>query len=135
MSHYGLDGRVRCSPSGKFSVHICASLVPFLPFLSDARGTIQLAKMIKYMGGTLSCDIMFALFMVTWLVTRHILFTLVIASTYEGLPRHIAFKWDPANHHYATMNIYIGFLVLLGLLQVRFSSFSLYVSTFRTFPR
>ena len=80
--------------------------------------------MIKYMGGTLSCDIVFGLFMVSWLVTRHILFALVIASTYTGLPSYVHFKWDPANGHYATTNIYIGFLVLLGLLQVRSFSFS-----------
>lgn len=75
--------------------------------------------MIKYMGGTLSCDILFGLFMVSWFITRHILFMLVFASTYVGVPRYLTFKWDPANGHYVTNNIYIGFLVLMGLLQVR----------------
>ena len=75
--------------------------------------------MIKYMGGTLSCDIVFGLFMVCWLITRHILFTLVIISTYADLPYYIPFKWDPANGHYATNTIYINFLALLGILQVR----------------
>jgi len=78
--------------------------------------------MIKYMGGTLSCDIVFGLFMVGWLITRHILFMLVIATTYTDLPRYLTYKWDPANGHYATFNIYVGFLVLMGLLQVRAAS-------------
>lgn len=75
--------------------------------------------MIKYMGGSMSCDIVFGLFMVGWLITRHILFMLVIVSTYVDLPLRIPFRWDPANGHYATNNIYIGFLVLLIVLQVR----------------
>jgi len=75
--------------------------------------------MVKYMGGALVCDVMFGLFMVAWLVTRHILFILVIASTYVGVPRYLPFKWDPANGHYVTNNTYLGFLVLMGLLQVR----------------
>lgn len=75
--------------------------------------------MIKYMGGTLSCDILFGLFMVSWLITRHVLFILVIVSMYTNVPRYIPFKWDPANGHYVTNGVYIGFLVLMGLLQVR----------------
>jgi len=75
--------------------------------------------MVKYMGGTLVCDIMFGLFMVAWLVTRHILFIIVIMSTYVDIPGYLPFKWDPANGHYVTNNTYLGFLVLMGLLQVR----------------
>lgn len=74
--------------------------------------------MIKYMGGALSCDIVFGLFMVGWFITRHILFILVIFSTYVDIPRYLTFKWDPANGNYVTNNIYVCFLVLLGLLQV-----------------
>lgn len=77
--------------------------------------------MIKYMGGTLICDILFGLFMVSWFITRHVLFMLVIASTYTNV-RNLPYKWDPPNGHYVTNNIYIGFLVLLGLLQVRSTS-------------
>lgn len=100
-------------------MHVCALLAVVLLLLSDVCAVIQLAKMIKYMGGSLSCDILFGLFMVSWLVTRHILFTLVIVSTYVDLPRNIPFKWDPANGHYMTNGIYTGFLVLMSGLQVR----------------
>jgi len=76
------------------------------------------AKMVKYMGGTSICDIMFGLFMVAWLVTRHILFINVILSTSMDIPSYIPFKWDPANGHFVTNNIYVGFLVLMAFLQV-----------------
>lgn len=75
--------------------------------------------MIKYMGGTLSCDIVFGLFMLAWFVTRHILFILVIVSIYVDVPNYSSYKWDPQNGYYATNNVYSGFLVLMGLLQVR----------------
>jgi len=79
---------------------------------------LPLAKMIKYMGGTLSCDIVFGLFMVGWLVTRHILFVIVIMSMYTDMPYYIAFKWDPEGGHYLTNRVYIGFLALMSMLQV-----------------
>lgn len=119
MSHHGPYGRLRCTTSGAFSVHICAFPAVIHLLLSDARATMQLAKMIKYMGGSLSCDIVFGLFMVAWLVTRHILFILVIASIYVDMPTYSLYRWDPPNGYYVSVKIYIGFLVLMGLLQVR----------------
>ena len=79
--------------------------------------------MIKYMGGSLSCDIVFGLFMVAWLVTRHILFVLIIASIYVDMPKFSSYRWDPPNGYYVSIKIYIGFLVLMGLLQVRLLPF------------
>ncbi|KAF9646950.1 longevity assurance proteins LAG1/LAC1 [Thelephora ganbajun] len=80
---------------------------------------LPVAKMIKYMGGSLSCDIVFGLFMVGWFITRHILFTLAIVSTYVDAPHYLPFKWDSVGGHYLTYNVYIGFIVLMSLLQVR----------------
>ena len=116
-----------------FSVHICAFLVVLSLFLSDACTSIQLAKMFKYMGGTLSCDILFGLFMVAWFITRHILFMLATMSTYLDV-RNLPYKWDPPNGHYVTNNIYISFIVLLGLLQVRSTSFLRYLWSLTHFP-
>jgi len=79
---------------------------------------LPLAKMIKYMGGTLSCDIVFGLFMVAWFITRHILFMLVIVSIYVDLPVKSSLRWDPQNGYYVSTKIYVGFLVLMSLLQV-----------------
>ena len=119
MCYHAPYGHLRRSTPGTFPLHICAfSFVISLSF-SDARATMQVAKMTNYMGGGLFCDTIFGLFMATWLVTRHILFTLVIVSIYADVPKYCQFKWDPANGYYVTNNVYIGFLVLMGLLQVR----------------
>ena len=125
MFHYGPHGCLRCPTSGKPSVHICASPTCAMSLLlSDPCATTQLAKMIKYMGGTLSCDIVFGLFMVAWFITRHILFMLVIASIYVDMPKFSSLRWDPPNGYYVSTNIYIGFLVLMSLLQVGLIIFS-----------
>jgi hypothetical protein len=118
MSHHAPHGHLRRFTSGTFLVHICAFLAVILHPLSDTRATTQLAKMIKYMGGSLSCDIVFGLFMFAWLITRHILFMLVIASIYADFPYYSQFRWDPLNGYYASERIYIAFMVLMSLLQV-----------------
>ncbi|KAJ2993152.1 hypothetical protein NUW58_g1930 [Xylaria curta] len=46
-----------------------------------------LAKCLKALGFTTICDVIFGIFMVTWLVTRHILYLMVCYSVYTDLPR------------------------------------------------
>lgn len=118
MSHHAPHGYLRRSTPGTFSVHICACLAVILHPLSDTRAQTQLAKMMKYMGGSLSCDIMFGLFMFAWLITRHILLVLVIGSIYVDIPKYSQLRWDPPNGYYMSQRIYTTFLVLMGLLQV-----------------
>ncbi|KAI1186066.1 longevity-assurance protein [Nemania serpens] len=48
-----------------------------------------LAKCLKYLGFTTICDVLFGIFMVTWLVTRHIFYLMVCWSAYLDLPRHM----------------------------------------------
>jgi hypothetical protein len=74
--------------------------------------------MLKYLGGTTVCDVLFGLFMVSWFFTRHVLFMIAIVSTYVEIPRHIPFQWMPEVGSYMTTNIYHVFLGLLIVLQV-----------------
>ncbi|KAI1129149.1 longevity-assurance protein [Nemania abortiva] len=46
-----------------------------------------LAKCLKYLGFTTICDVIFGIFMVTWLVTRHVFYLMVCWSVYADLPR------------------------------------------------
>ncbi|KAI1422943.1 longevity-assurance protein [Xylaria sp. FL1777] len=46
-----------------------------------------LAKCLKYLGFTTICDIIFGIFMVTWLVTRHVFYLMVCWSVYYESPR------------------------------------------------
>jgi len=49
------------------------------------------AKLLKYLHFQLSCDIMFGVFMVTWFITRHILFMWVCWSVYAHIPEEIRY--------------------------------------------
>lgn len=76
--------------------------------------------MSRYLGiNQLVTDLTFGWFMVSWLVTRHILFLFVIKSTLFDGPKLIAFRWDPVAGHYVTKTMHHGFSALLLVLQVR----------------
>ncbi|KAI0772062.1 longevity assurance proteins LAG1/LAC1 [Trametes elegans] len=76
-----------------------------------------LAKMLRYLGMSTACDAAFVVFLLSWLVTRHILFLLAIKATWEAwdiLPR----QWDPPRGHYMTAKVYFGFVSMLVMLQI-----------------
>lgn len=65
------------------------------------------------------CDAMFATFLVSWFITRHVLFNLVIWSTIHDLPVTVGFKWVPEEGRYLTMGSHLMFCIFLVALQVR----------------
>ena len=74
--------------------------------------------MFRYLGMYAFCDATFILYMVSWVITRHGLFILVIKATWQAkymIPR----VWDPARGHYMTKEIFYGFFGMLVSLQVR----------------
>lgn len=56
--------------------------------------------------------------MVSWIITRHALFLLVILSTYFDTPRLIPRVWDLQKGHYMTKGVYVAFVIMLVALQV-----------------
>lgn len=44
------------------------------------------AKLLKYMGYTTACDIAFGIFVISWLITRHVLYVMVCWSIYAYAP-------------------------------------------------
>lgn len=50
---------------------------------------LPLAKMLKYLKWHKTCDAVFGVFMVTWLMARHILFLTVCWSVYAHIPEEI----------------------------------------------
>ncbi|KAI0861550.1 longevity-assurance protein [Xylaria cubensis] len=46
-----------------------------------------LAKCLKYLGFTTICDVIFGVFLVTWLITRHVIYLMVCYSVYNDSPR------------------------------------------------
>jgi len=75
--------------------------------------------MIRYLDiSQFLCDLTFGWFMLSWLVTRHILFIIVIYSTiFEG-PTYVEYKWDYEAGYYITQTAFTGFWVMLLALQV-----------------
>ena len=75
--------------------------------------------MIRYLGiSQFVTDLIFVWFMLSWLVTRHILFLFVIKSTIFDGPSLISFGWDPVVGHYVTEEMFYFFSALLLVLQV-----------------
>jgi len=82
--------------------------------------------MLRYIDLTTLCDITFTWFLVSWFVTRHVLFVLVvIRSTYVDFPRFIPFIWAPKRDYYSPKIMWIIYLTLLCALQVIHDSKSL----------
>lgn len=49
------------------------------------------AKILKYLHYTVACDIAFAVFMVTWFITRHVLYMAVLYSIWAHIPQEIKY--------------------------------------------
>jgi acyl-CoA-dependent ceramide synthase len=64
-------------------------------------------------------DSTFGFFMVSWLVTRHILFVLIMYSVLFHLPRAVVYVYDPSRGLFLTEAAWWGFCVMLSALEVR----------------
>jgi len=76
------------------------------------------AKMLRYLSYQTACDIIFVWWMLSWFVTRHVLFCMVIASTCWDAPKHLEFGWWPERGHWATREVLNVFIILLVILEV-----------------
>jgi len=93
------------------------SLIMFLMDLCDIF--LPIAKMCRYMNvSQVICDSLFGLFLVSWFITRHVLFTLVIISTYTDLPRVVGLEWDPEHGRFLSREYWIIFCACLTALQI-----------------
>ena len=84
----------------------------------DVLKCSQLAKMIRYLGiSQFACDFTFGIFLVSWLITRHVLFLLVIKAVYDT-PKFLGYMWEPETGRYLSTQMYFCFNILLMSLQV-----------------
>lgn len=77
--------------------------------------------MIRYLEiSQLACDMTFGIFMVTWLITRHFLFNIIIYSTFFVGPKYLILEWDWDWNRgiYVNSWTYLMFCFLLVALQV-----------------
>jgi very-long-chain ceramide synthase len=79
---------------------------------------LKLAKMLRYLSLQTACDVAFVFWMVSWFVTRHVLFCKVIASAYWVAPTQIEFGWWPERSYWLTKEVHMVFVSLLVILEV-----------------
>ncbi|KAI8905700.1 TLC domain-containing protein [Powellomyces hirtus] len=83
---------------------------------------LPLAKILKYAGHSTICDITFAIFTLSWIVTRHWLLLLVCVTIYSDSLVYIpegSRHWDPWGEGcFYSMKVYWLFLGFFGTLQV-----------------
>lgn len=91
-----------------------------LLLMDPADVCLSTAKLLKYIGWQKLCDVMFGVFMLTWTITRHVLYMVLLWSCYHDAPRYISFRTsvDWVSGHMLTRTTYTMFLVLLTTLQV-----------------
>ncbi|KAJ3764121.1 TLC domain-containing protein [Lentinula raphanica] len=80
---------------------------------------LPLAKMLRYLNlPQIYPDFTFGTFMVTWFVTRHVLFPVAIQSIIFDMPNLIPYDWDPERGHYFTKGSHAMFYCCLIALEV-----------------
>ena len=96
--------------------------------------------MLKYLELQRLCDTTFALFLVSWLFTRHYLYNRILYSAYIDAPRIFhrdnhnspayhtiprsgggtwgdGYNWNPQEGYYFTYEVHMAFIALLAALQ------------------
>lgn len=66
----------------------------------------------------MACDATFAIFLVSWFITRHFLFVFVIKSEIVDAPKYISFDALPEDGYYFSKPAYFAFTTMLLSLQV-----------------
>ncbi|KAF7332169.1 Longevity-assurance protein [Mycena kentingensis (nom. inval.)] len=80
---------------------------------------LPIGKMSRYIDARpVVSDTIFAVFLVSWFLTRHVLFILVIVSVYFEAPLLMPFHWDPENGHFLSREYYWIFFSCLVALQI-----------------
>lgn len=73
--------------------------------------------MLRYIALYTLCDVTFTVFMLSWFITRHVLFIIVIKSTLNGV-QLVTEMWAPEKGNYFSPLIHKTFCALLIILQV-----------------
>jgi len=100
-----------------YNLNRIGCLIMFLMDTSDMY--FPLAKMLLYLQlPQIFPDMMFGVFMVSWFITRHVLFLITIKSTLLDMPALLRFDWKPENGYYITKGSHTMFILCLLALEV-----------------
>lgn len=89
-------------------IHVCMDFADIL---------LAAAKMLNYLHLQAICDATFALFLLSWLLTRHFLFGAIIWSVIYEAHEEIPYIWDPPSGRMLTRTTHMSFIVLLCSLE------------------
>lgn len=78
---------------------------------------LAIPKILKYQGYTTICDVLFGLFVVSWAITRHYLFPIIIMSLYNKPQKFLDMEWNPAESKFMSPKIRQAYLGLLYGLE------------------
>ncbi|KAF9226491.1 longevity-assurance protein [Gyrodon lividus] len=79
---------------------------------------LPLAKMLRYIAYYTLCDLTFIVFLISWFVTRHVLFVIVIKSFCVDSIHLVSEMWAPERGNYISDLTHKAFSVLLVSLQI-----------------
>ncbi|KAI8596008.1 TLC domain-containing protein [Dissophora ornata] len=102
---------------GSYVVHLTRIGNAILVVMDVSDVFLAVPKILKYMGYTTICDVLFGLFVVSWAITRHYLFPIIIMSLYNKPQKFIDMVWNPEQDQYMSLNVQRGFLALLYGLE------------------
>lgn len=74
--------------------------------------------MLKYLKYEKLCDITFVLFMLSWIITRHIYYPKVLYSVIFDTNELLHFDWNPEQEWYYSKTTKYFFIILLSALQI-----------------
>lgn len=80
---------------------------------------LPLAKMLRYINiSQRVTDAIFGWFLISWFITRHVLFIFTIVSTFRDCPRLLPFDFSPQEGRYLNNTVFLVFSFMLIALQI-----------------
>ncbi|GAA5958078.1 hypothetical protein JCM3765_002801 [Sporobolomyces pararoseus] len=79
---------------------------------------LPLAKLFKYAGAQKRSDTTFALFLVSWIATRHVIYGMILWSVIFEAPKILPYDWRATEGYFFSRGVHVSFSVLLCALQV-----------------
>ncbi|KAI5479282.1 longevity-assurance protein [Pseudohyphozyma bogoriensis] len=97
---------------------------------------LPLAKLLVYTNRPKMADGVFGLFLISWVVTRHIIYPKLLWSVAFELPEILPHDWRPREGYFNSYWSHMGFTLLLGVLQASLRRAPLYedVYSHQVFP-
>ncbi|KAF8556060.1 longevity assurance proteins LAG1/LAC1 [Imleria badia] len=79
---------------------------------------IALVKILRYLALYTLCDVLFVVLLVSWFITRHVLFIIVIKSASVDSLHLVSEMWAPERGNYFSPFMHKTFSILLVLVEV-----------------